>query len=231
MNVSRILYATLIILFSSVIKANAQISIGLDAGVTINKLDYKNINENILINSETGYITDVLIQYKLNKYFIFEITPSQLQKNYSIKNKNGVYQKINNKYLQLPFNVQYNLRLTHRISTYGALGLYYSYWLTSKVFGIAPNAFNIEQTSSDQLIKLQKIKYLYAFNSEQDNRSEYGWVGKVGIDYNLNKRLSFSLKGHIYQSVMDQQKKIVEQQTSKYNQTLAATIGLSYSLH
>lgn len=121
--------------------------------------------------------------------------------------------------------------LTTNLSVSGGLGLYYAYWLTSKVTGIVPNAFDIEQTYSNQLIKLQMIKYVYAFNSEQDNRSEYGWVGKIGVEYNLTKRLSFSIKGHIYQSVTDQQKKIAEQQTPKHNQTLAATIGLSYSLY
>lgn len=232
MNINKIIYAIFIIFSCFFIKANAQMSIGFDAGMTFNKLNSEYTNENIKLIQETGYITSILLQYDLNKRFTIELTPSLLQKNYAIKNKSEIRQAIINTYLQFPVNAKYNIRLSSKFIAFGSLGVYYAYWLNSQITGTEPNIFDINQALSfnNQSIKLQKIRHTTSFNID-DERSEFGWVGKTGLDYCPIKNVTLSFKGHLYQSLTSQQKETVKFQKSKSNQTLAVNIGLSYTIN
>ncbi len=214
-------------------KTNAQMSIGLDEGITFNRLSYKSIDPNVLLTREPGYITSIPLQYQFNKWLIIEAAPGLIQKNYSVQNKSEVYQKVKNQYLQFPVSAKYLIRLTPKIVGYGSFGIYYAYWLNSKAEGSAPNVFDIEQTSqpgSEQLIKLEKIKYSIDLNSKQYNRSEYGWLVKAGLGFSVNKNITLSIKGHFYQAVTDQQQKTVDRQGARYNETIAVTLGPIFHL-
>lgn len=231
MNFKRLFYIFIILsLFK--MKANAQTTFSFDVGIASNKLDFRPINNSLKLFKNQGYMINVSLDYKFNKWLRIEVSPALLEKNYSVKNNSAIYQNINNAYLQFPISVKYAIRVVNKLVASGTSGIYYAYWLKSVVSGIAPNVF--EQYSNhegEELIGLEKIKYNYIFNSTLDNRSEFGWVAKIGLDYEVAKNLSCSLKGHYYQSITDQQKKIMILQGSRYNKTSVMTLGLAYYIY
>lgn len=231
MTIKKQLYIIVIIFFAQIFKTSAQTNIGLDAGITYNKLDFKSNNSNLILTSRQGYIINLNIDHSLNKWFILETSPGVLQKNYSIKNRNDIYQNINNTYLQFPISMKYDMKLIKRLNVSGSLGGYYAYWIKSTMNGTAPNVFEITSDSDGgELIGLENIKSNHSF-SNQDNRSEFGWVAKIGLHYRIINNLSFSITGQYYRSITDQQKNTVELQVPKHNQTSALTIGVSYSFN
>jgi opacity protein-like surface antigen len=225
------LYILIVFSIISSAVANAQMTIGLEGGITSNKLDFKNNYSNVTLLQRKGTIINIDLNYKFNKWFTLEMSPGMLEKNYSLQNSNRIYQNVTNCYLQLPISLKHRIKLLRKLNAFGSLGVYYAYWLESKVDGLAPNVFELYSNSENQeMIKLEEIKYTYSFDSRRDNRSEFGWAGKIGMDYGVYNNLSLSLKGHYYQSLTDQQKKIVELQNPKLNKTFVTTIGLIYHL-
>ncbi|WP_442588094.1 porin family protein [Pedobacter sp. AW31-3R] len=229
MNIKKQIYLICIVSILYTLKANAQFSLGFDAGITYNKLDYKINNSNLKLQERSGYMASVVVSYKLNEWFSAEGTPGVIQKNYAVSNINGLNQQSNNTYLQLPLGINYNLKIIKRLKAAAVIGGYYAYWMSSKINGIAPNVFELSNNANgDEVIKLENINYTYQFNGAKDKRSEFGWMGQIALDYKIMKNLSVLIKGHFYQSISDQQKKITELQTPRYNQTIAATAGLMY---
>jgi hypothetical protein len=204
----------------------AQTNIGLDAGLTFNKLDLKTIND-IKLGTRHGYLISVNVTHKFNKELAIEISSSVLQKNYSIENKRNIYQNINNTYAQLPLSVKYNRKIANRLTLAGSFGIYYAYWLKSKIDGIAPNIFNISTDSdNNEIIELESFRYTYHFDSKKHNRSEFGLASKIELNCKIINNLSCGLKGHYYHSLTSQQKVVLEQQPS-YNETFALSLALA----
>ncbi|MDR6785983.1 hypothetical protein ABIE26_004547 [Pedobacter africanus] len=206
----------------------AQTNISFDTGITYNKLSLNSRN-NIISTSKEGYIASINLNHKLTRLLILETSASMLQKNYSIKNKTAIYQNVKNTYFQFPVSLKYKTKLTNKLSASGTLGVYYAYWLRSNIDGLAPNVFELSSDNENvESIKLEYIKYAHDFNSEQDNRSEFGWVGKVELEYRIFKNFSCQLKGHYYQSLTSPQKQNPELEQPGYNNTFAATLGFGY---
>nr|WP_199158547.1 outer membrane beta-barrel protein [Pedobacter sp. ASV2] len=229
MKIKKICY--FICFICSICKVNAQIIIGADAGVSYNKLDYKMNNGKLKLENNQGYMASINVDYGLNKQFSLESSPGIIQKNYLIKNQNGIYQQNNNTYLQLPFNIKYHVKIVKRLYTSASLGAYYAYWLSSTLKGIIPNVFELSNDAEgNEVFKQQSFKYVYQFDPSKDNRSEFGWTGKIELNYEILKKLSGSIKARYYQSITDQQKKIVEGQVARYNQTFGITMGVGYHI-
>ncbi|MNR35130.1 hypothetical protein D3C85_1529560 [compost metagenome] len=124
---------------------------------------------------------------------------------------------------------KYELTVFEKMSLSTALGAYYAYWIESTLDGIAPNVFELSTNpEGKETVRLEQIKSNYRFNAKQDNRSEFGWVAKIGLNYRILKSVSATIRGHYYQSITDQQKRVSEVQAQKYNQTTAVTIGAVY---
>ncbi|WP_316822477.1 porin family protein [Pedobacter gandavensis] len=211
--------------------ANAQLTLGADAGISYNRLQFKSNNPDLKLSKKTGYMVNINIDQKLSPGFAVSVSPGLIQKNYSVMNKVNIYQNINNTYLQLPLSLKYEMELFRRLQLSGNLGLYYAYWLESNINGIAANVFNVSNNpEGEELINLESINSKYKFNSQQDQRSEFGWMAKIGLNYRLFKNISGMINGHFYQSMTDQQKQKNEILSAKYNQTFATTIGLAYHL-
>lgn len=212
------------------LRTTAQTYLGVDAGITHNNLRFKPYNTNLTLTSGQGYMVNFNISQRLNNWVQLEAAPGLLEKKYTIQNINGIYQNINNSYLNLPLCVQLNLKATKSIQLTFSLGGYYAFWRKSTINGVSPNVFELRSDSEGvDFIRLEKIKLDYGF-TEQDNRAEWGWVSKMGVACRASRRLHLLLKMHYYQSLTDQQKKISELHTPKYNETLAISTGFSYSL-
>jgi len=227
-NINR-LYTIIILCISQTIIAKGQTNIGVDAGITFNRLHFKLQNNNLALASRQGYIININVDHELTRRISVEASPGIIQKNYTIKSENNIYQNIDNTYLNIPISIKFVVKSINRLNISGSAGGYYAYWTKSKIGGIAPNVF--ETTSNPQgeeLVKVEDINETHVF-TKQDHRNEIGWVAKIGINYKILSNLSCSIKGQYYRSLTDQQKQI-DYQAPRYNETLAATIGVVYSL-
>lgn len=228
MNIKKTFYIVAIICLTYVLHVKAQTNIGFDAGISNNKLRFKPATNILTLSSRQGYITNLNIDHQLNKWIAIEVSPGMLQKNYSVKNSNNIFQDVDNTYLQLPVSIKFNKKFARRLSLDGAIGSYYAYWIRSITNGLAPNVFELfSGAEGGELIKIEGIKSQHSFN-QNDNRSEFGWTAKISVNYNILNDFSCSIKGHYYRSLTDQQKQVNELQASRYNETLAATVGITY---
>lgn len=207
---------------------NAQITLGIDVGVTNNKL---NINyDKLKVTSREGYMINLMMKYRLDKWLALETSPGIIQKNYSVKNINNIYQNIDNTYLHLPLSIQCQVYILKNIILSGSSGVYYAYWVTSRISGVAPNIFELSTgLEGDELIRVEDIKYKYSF-TRQDNKSEFGGLAKLGFTYQISDKLSFLINGHYYLGITSQKTQIKEIQHHNNNETTALTSGLSYRL-
>jgi hypothetical protein len=225
----------LIILFSiiNILKADGQLNLGIEGGISYNKLQFVNNADNIFLSRRIGYIFNINAEHKLNKSFILEVSPGLIQKNYSITNTRGIFQNVDNNYLILPIGLKYKINIIPKLTFIPSLGVYYGYWLTSKIQGVQPNVFD---TSTDldknEIVGLKNINYAYSLNTVYDQRNELGWLTKLSISFRIKEKTSCSITTQYYQSITDQQKnRNNDLQNPKYNQTFNITTGIMYHLN
>lgn len=213
-------------------KSNAQLSIGVDVGISSNKLEFQNNSLDIVLEENHGYTISVNLSSGLSKTFALEASPSLTQKNYAINNKNNISQNVNNSYLILPISLKHTIKLARIWTVSTSLGCYYGYWLKSNVDGAVPNVFELTgNLGNEETIKLHNIKYSYSFNSDYDQRNEFGWASKLSLAYRIKEKISALVNVQYYQSLTDQQKGNTELHSPKYNQTRGLTLGLMYHLN
>jgi len=228
MDVRRYLFILVAFFFTRNLDANAQISLGIDVGRTNNKLNINSRYSNLKVDSKDGYMVNLIVKHRLDKWLTIEASPGVIQKNYFIKNINNIYQNVNNTYLHLPLSMQCKVYMLNNISISGSFGVYYAYWVNSMISGVAPNIFELSSgLQGDELIKVEDINYKYIF-TKQDNNSEFGWIAKLGLEYQISNSISFLINGHYYRGITSQQKRIKEVQSKEINETVALTSGFSY---
>lgn len=197
-------------------------------GITSNKLNFISKYGNPAVLSKDGYMVNLVICYQVNKWFEVDISPGMIQKNFTLRNTNNIHQNINNTYLHLPLSLKHDIYFLKNLNISGNLGLYYAYLIKSVISGFSPNVFEISSNlQGDELIKLENIKADYKI-TKQDNRSEFGWLGKVGLEYKIVNNVSCTIKGQYFRSITDQQKRINNAEPEKRNRTLVLSGGISY---
>jgi hypothetical protein len=212
----------LLIVFCISIKA--QTSVGLEAGISNNYLN-TNISDRVstVIDYSIGYTVNIPLQYKVKQWLYIEAIPGITQKNYSIDRTDsfaGIYEKFTNSYLQIPLAVK--LVYGKRLQAIGDLGIYGGYWLSSRVSGRIPNVFGEDSSGN-----LQEDNYneKYQFDSQKDNRFEFGWVAGIGVQYHINQKYMLIGSCRYYQSLTDHQKTYMINQVPGYNQAFTFVLG------
>ena len=207
----------------------AQFSVGVDFGITNNQLNITSIDTALKTKERQGYILGVNLNYRLGKLLLLELIPGFLEKKYSWVNVSGILNEVNNTYLQFPINLKFCFFSKKRINLSMSLGGYYAYWLRSEIEGNAPNVFEINSDAKENdIVKLERIKYMHKFDSIYDNRLEFGISSKAELEYHIIKNVFLSIKFHYYKSLTDQQYHTNEIESTRYNQTNAFTAGLVY---
>jgi opacity protein-like surface antigen len=203
--------------------SKAQTSFGLEAGVSESYLS-TNISNRAAssIGYDIGYTINVPVQFKIKQSFYIETLLGITQKNYSINRTDsfaGITQSFVNTYLQLPVMAKY----IHgkQFQWFVDAGGYLSYWLSGRQEGTIPNIFG----QSSGFIGLASYNDKYQFNSETDNRLEFGWVAGAGVQYHVNNKYMLTASCRYYQSLTDQQKKYEINEIPQYNQTFTFSIG------
>lgn len=213
-------------------KANAQYSIGLTSGLTVNHLDYSYYNSNIRVTAGKGFSFNLLLEKELSKFLSIEISPGLIQKNYNLINQAGIQQTITNNYLDFPLLLSFTPSLFNHFSGSFALGGYCAYWLNSSVKGQVPNIFESRPSNDgSEIIQLDNIKYRYQFNKDYDNRIDFGVAGKLAIDYHLNHSIGLLAGYHLFYSLSSIQKQTTIFPFSELNKTQLFDFGVVYKIN
>lgn len=217
--------------------AKSQFFIGFEIGITQNHLNTY-IKNRVFTNNKNGvgYSFGFPLQYRINSWLSINSNLNFSEKKYSWVRTGtfrGVYQIFANNYIQLPLlaNMSYGNK---KIQGFINAGGYVGYWMYGRVKGTVPDIFNITDSTNAsgqtlQSFGLSTYNQKYTFNSNIDNRIEFGWVVGLGMNYKLANSYSFFTEIIYYQALTDQQKKYTINQIPQHNQTFIFSIGVLYS--
>jgi hypothetical protein len=215
----------------------AQFSAGLEGGFNKNYLVTNNANRAFTnYNPMYGFSIGVPVQYKLNDWLVIAADPSFIQKNYEQDRSSffaGIYEQSKNSYINLPLTAHF-LFGGRRLKGFAEAGIYGAYWITGKVKGAMPDILDQGSSTSSGNVydydNIYKYNEKYAFDSRRDNRLEAGWVGGLGISYDINSRFQVFTAARLLYSFTDQQKNYETNQTPRYNSTYGMNAGVMMQL-
>jgi len=209
--------------------SKAQTSLGIEGGVSSGYLNTNISNRaSTSIAYDAGYTFDIPFQYKIKHWLYIETAPGITQKNYTINRTDtfaGIYESFINTYLQLP--VMTKFVYGNRLQVFGEAGIYCAYWLGGRVQGEVPNIFGV---ASNGDIELSSYNEQYKFNSQVDNRFEFGWIAALGAQYHLTKKYMAVFSCRDYQGLTSQQKNYAVNEIPQYNQTFTFSLGVMMKL-
>ena len=214
--------------------AAAQLSAGIEGGYNKNYLVTNNANR-AFTNYQplNGFEVGIPVQYKIRDWFAIETEPAFVQKNYNQERSvffAGVYQDNYNSYFQLPLMGHFMFG-GQRLKGFVNAGIYGGYWLGGKVKGEMPNILDItDSESSGNSIYDYEHPYSYnekySFDNRKDRRLSAGWIGGLGLSYDLNGRYQVFTEGRALYDFTDQQKNYMTNQVPRYNTTYSINAGL-----
>ena len=202
--------------------AFAQWRVGVNGGATYN---HSTISKHYMTDYQWkdrwGVTLGVMGQYDVNDWLGVRAELDWTQKNYRLTRQilsNLDYKYVNN-YLQLPVMASFSFG-GKQLRGFCNAGVYGGYWLTS---GREGTDFN---NSSEKVYEFSEdIK----FNSERDQRFDFGFVGGIGLEYRFCQRWAAQVEMRYYYSTVSTQKDYMRLSDPRYNSTLGLQAGLWYS--
>jgi opacity protein-like surface antigen len=202
--------------------AFAQWRVGVNGGATYN---HSTISKHYMTDYQWkdrwGVTLGVMGQYDVNDWLGVRAELDWTQKNYRLTRQifsNLDYKYVNN-YLQLPVMASFSFG-GKQLRGFCNAGVYGGYWLTS---GREGTDFN---NSSEKAYEFSEdIK----FNSERDQRFDFGFVGGIGLEYRFCQRWAAQVEMRYYYSTVSTQKDYMRLSDPRYNSTLGVQAGLWYS--
>lgn len=202
--------------------AFAQWRVGVNGGATYN---HSTISKHYMTDYQWkdrwGVTLGVMGQYDVNDWLGVRAELDWTQKNYRLTRQifsNLDYKYVNN-YLQLPVMASFSFG-GKQLRGFCNAGVYGGYWLTS---GREGTDFN---NSSEKAYEFSEdIK----FNSERDQRFDFGFVGGIGLEYRFCQRWAAQVEMRYYYSTVSTQKDYMRLSDPRYNSTLGVLAGLWYS--
>jgi len=202
--------------------AFAQWRVGVNGGATYN---HSTISKHYMTDYQWkdrwGVTLGVMGQYDVNDWLGVRAELDWTQKNYRLTRQilsNLDYKYVNN-YLQLPVMASFSFG-GKQLRGFCNAGVYGGYWLTS---GREGTDFN---NSSEKVYEFSEdIK----FNSERDQRFDFGFVGGIGVEYRFCQRWAAQVEMRYYYSTVSTQKDYMRLSDPRYNSTLGVQAGLWYS--
>ena len=230
----RISFLLTVVAFFCVMQSHAQLFVGIEAGANRNYL-ISNTSDKPFFEYQPsyGYSVGASVRYsfpKISSWFGgIQAVPTFMTKNYRIQRTgaySAMFQQTDNKYLQLPVMAQFkfggHINKTQTLHGILNLGGYGAYWMSSHLHGRALSPFDQET--------YQPFDTKYQFDSQKDNRIEFGAVAGVGLQYSLRSKYIFSVEYRYMPSLTDQQKAYQEDQTPRYNETHSVLLTMQYQL-
>ncbi|MBQ2675284.1 MAG: PorT family protein [Prevotella sp.] len=202
--------------------AFAQWRVGVNGGATYN---HSTISKHYMTDYQWkdrwGVTLGVMGQYDVNDWLGVRAELDWTQKNYRLTRQifsHLDYKYVNN-YLQLPVMASFSFG-GKQLRGFCNAGVYGGYWLTS---GREGTDFN---NSSE---KVYEFSENIEFNSERDQRFDFGFVGGIGLEYRFCQRWAAQVEMRYYYSTVSTQKDYMRLSDPRYNSTLGVQAGLWYS--
>ena len=202
--------------------AFAQWRVGVNGGATYN---HSTISKHYMTDYQWkdrwGVTLGVMGQYDVNDWLGVRAELDWAQKNYRLTRQifSVLDYKYVNNYLQLPVMASFSFG-GKQLRGFCNAGVYGGYWLTS---GREGTDFN---NSSEKVYEFSEdIK----FNSERDQRFDFGFVGGIGLEYRFCQRWAAQVEMRYYYSTVSTQKDYMRLSDPRYNSTLGVQAGLWYS--
>ena len=205
----------------TVITARAQWRVGVTGGTTYNVFSMdKQYMTDYQIDGRWGATLGVTGQYDVNSWLGVRADVNWTQKNYRkyrelISQMNYRYK---NNYLQLPVMASFSFG-GERLRGFCNLGVYGGYWLNSHRAGSDYNNF-----SGQTIAFSEKVK----FNSDRDQRWDFGLLGGVGIAYHVTPNWVAQAELRYYYSTVSTTKQYMRVKDYRYNATTAIQVGGCY---
>lgn len=202
--------------------AFAQWRVGVNGGATYN---HSTISKHYMTDYQWkdrwGVTLGVMGQYDVNDWLGVRAELDWTQKNYRLTRQilSDLDYKYVNNYLQLPVMASFSFG-GKQLRGFCNAGVYGGYWLTS---GREGTDFN---NSSE---KAYEFSENIEFNSERDQRFDFGFVGGIGLEYRFCQRWAAQVEMRYYYSTVSTQKDYMRLSDPRYNSTLGVQAGLWYS--
>lgn len=199
----------------------AQWRVGVNGGADYNHFIIdKHYQTDYVYDDRWGVTLGVMGQYDVNDWLGIRAELDWTQKNYRHHrqvNQLMDYKYVNN-YLQLPVMASFSFG-GQQLRGFCNAGIYGGYWLTSGREGFETNTFTerVYEFSED-----------ISFNSERDQRLDFGFLGGLGLEYRFAKHWAAQVELRYYYSCVSQQKDYMRVKDPRYNSTLALQAGFWY---
>ena len=123
-----------------------------------------------------------------------------------------------NTYMQLPVMVQFSFGGS-KVRGFVNTGVYAGYWLYGRQKG------SDYDTLSGRIFDINNP---YAFQSEKDQRADFGLAGGLGLEYRFLEHWAMHVEGRCYYSFISTVKPYMVIKDYRFNTTLGIQAGFSY---
>lgn len=230
-----LLIALLIGAFS--VPANAQWSVGVEAGLSHNTLTYDTgYYYHMNYNSSLGVSVAIPVQYQFNDWFALRAGVTYIQKSYNY-HKTGftkdLEERTTNGYLDIPLVARFSFG-GERLRGFFDAGVYAGAWLHSWREGTTYETFTEETANASGSILTIYEAYRYSepyeFDSTRDNRFDVGLLVGAGLQYQVSDLVALTLTCRYYYGLTDMQRNYMRNQYPRYHNTIVTNIGVMFSL-
>ncbi|WP_127128110.1 porin family protein [Pseudoflavitalea rhizosphaerae] len=215
-----------------------QWSAGVSAGFTLNQPGRAPGQAYSKYLPAGGFALGIPVQYNLTEHWGLRAEPGLLQKNISFERTNnysGTWEKRYNNYLQLPLMLQYRTGGDHKFSGFMQTGLYAGSWISGRQQGAVPDIYDLIDEpdpggGSTSYFRIKTYNHKYEFDSEKDQRIDWGAVAGIGLNYQFNSQVHFYLELRYSQPFTSYEKEPITGQQKPVHQTAAAMLGCLMNL-
>jgi hypothetical protein len=225
MKIIKFLLLGVLILCSS--KVSAQWELGISGGYVYNTLS---TSSGYFYNREYipqgSFSAAIPIYYHFNDWFGLGTELSYIEKNYNIERYGSAYgpstvyenERVVNSYFQLPIMANFSFG-GKKLRGFTNAGIYLGAWMSSHLKGSA-------LTQVDEYIYY--YDEAYQFDSQRDNRFEYGLLISLGLKYQFSHSIGAFVEARYLYGLSDLQKYYMINQYPRYNSTAQIQLGIMY---
>ncbi len=223
----RILALTIVLFYT--FSASAQLKIGVQGGVTFNKLETSSsFAYDRQYDNRTSFTVGIPVRYEFTDWFALQAEVNYLQKNYGM-HRTYVYEKnrynYTNDFIDIPVLARFSFG-GEKLRGYTLVGGYIGGWVSSRVRGVQQYYF----ASYDAPDNILEINDIMQFDSRRDNRFDAGLIAGLGLQWQVCELIEIFAEGRYYYGLTDMQKDYMQKQVPRYNSTLAVQIGVMFTI-
>ena len=205
-------------------QAQAQWRLGLTGGGTWN---HYSINKQYMTDyryvDEWGGMAGVTTQYNFFEWLGLRAELNFVQRNYRhtrYEYADNLSVRYENNYLLLPVTVNFSFG-GQRVRGFVNAGIYAGVWLSGKRGGTEMNSMGGGSAF--------QFSEPYHFNSEKDQRGDFGYTGGIGIEYRFHEHWLAQIEATCYYSIISTTKQYMDHQKDyRYNTTIGLKAGIAY---